>query len=130
MSRKVHGGRSLLNLSGHHSTAAIVAEVPDTSVGNWDNAAHPDAVCKITDCDGSISLDMDYATANQLENSVHKIDVMIETLIDFRRGLIHEHHRLQSRIVHVQPADLPWSLRNCKHKRSTLEPRKGWQHRA
>lgn len=130
MSRAIHGGRALLNLPGHHSTAAIVAEIEDTSARRVENTEFPDTTCKITDCEGSISLDMNYATANQVENSVHKIDTLVETLIEFRRGLILEHHRLQDRIITVPQKDLPWGYRNAKFKRSRLKVSKGWQHRA
>lgn len=130
MSRKVHGGRAMLNLPGHHSTAAIVAELRDTE-GNWDeNDEWPSATCVISDCETRISLDMDFASAHQVENSVHKIDTIVETLIELRRGLILEHHHLQDRIFDTPKKDLPYRLRGAMLKRSRLKPSKGWQRRA
>jgi hypothetical protein len=101
--RLVHGGRALLNLPGHHSTAAIVAEVQDTSGWPADTdpngqeysrySACPTPKCYITDCGSSVAIEFDIDTANSLENSLHKIDVMVEALLGMREGLVIEHHR-------------------------------------
>ena len=129
MAREVFGGRALLNLPGYHSTAAIVAEITDTSnrvvtVGS-DNDGYrmqPQITCKITDCDSAVNIEFGVDTANQLENSLHKLDTMIEVLSAMREGLIIEHHRLQDRLdTHPHPQSL-YLLRDAVGKRSTIRP--------
>lgn len=128
MARKVHGGRSLLNLPGHHSTAAIVAEIDDTAdrkmKADEDDGyrIQPNVVCKVTDCDNAVNIEFDITTANQLENSLHKVDAMIEHLSGLRAGMIVEHHRLQDRLdSHPNPSRL-YGLRDCVGKRSSIKP--------
>jgi hypothetical protein len=109
--RTVHGGRALLNLPGHHSTAAIIAEIEDTKpwgeglarYGEKPNGYNvvPNITCKITDCDSAINIEFDIDTANSMENSIHKIDCMIDNLRKLRKGLIIEHHRTVDRAQHI-----------------------------
>ena len=120
----------MLNLPGFHTTAAIVAEVEDTQ--NKARAytgyqMQPNIVCRITDCDGHIDIEFDVGTANQLENSLHKLDTMVETLKSMRNGLVVEHHRLQDRLDRW-PADKRgelYELRRALGKRSRLLPKFG-----
>jgi hypothetical protein len=128
MARKVHGGRGLLNLGGHHSTAAIVAEIDDTVdrvIGTDDEDGYriqPTVTCSITDCDSKVNIEFDITTANQLENSLHKADTMIEALTALRAGMIVEHHRLQDRLdSHPNPGRL-YGLRDAVGKRSEVKP--------
>jgi hypothetical protein len=93
----------MLNLPGHHSTAAIVAEIENSEdwvAGKGKDGERPnrynivpEAVCKITDCDSAVNIEFDVETANQLENSLHKVDTMIEALLALREGMVVEHHR-------------------------------------
>ncbi len=111
--RKVRGGRALLNLPGHHSTAAIIAEIEDTK--DWQEGkdrngrpvqgytAQPEWTFTISDCSGSVNLELDFGTDNNLENNLHKIDTIINTLKEFRRGVIVEHARHKKRVAHVNP---------------------------
>jgi hypothetical protein len=127
MARQVHGGRSLLNMPGHHSTAAIVAECDDTvsrEINDDDDGyrLQPNITCKITDCDSSVNIEFDVSTANQLENSLFKVDAMIDALMGMRDGLIIEHHRLQDRLdAHPNPKSL-YALRDAVGKRSEVNP--------
>ena len=125
--RKVHGGRFLLNLPGHHGTAAIVAEIDNTEDRNLipgidedGYSIQPEAVCKITDCESRVAIEFDVSTANQLENSLYKVDVMVTALTELRQGMIVEHHRLQDRLdQHPNPARL-YSLKKAVGKRSDI----------
>jgi hypothetical protein len=113
MPRSVHGGRGMLNLPGHQTTAAIVAECEDTSswpVGKGRNGVEldrysisPHITVQITDCSEKVTLEFDVSTANELDNSLHKIDVITEALAALRRGLIVEHHRYVDRAAEVSP---------------------------
>lgn len=124
MSREVYGSRALLNLPGHHSTAAIVAEIDNTEdrldINDADGyVIQPTITCKITDCDNSVNIEFDVNTANQLENSLHKVNTMIEALRAMREGFVIEHHRLQDRLdAHRDPSRL-YSLKGAIGKRST-----------
>lgn len=101
---KVHGTRALLNKPGYSSTAAIVAEIEDTSArevgkdaeGNeiknaWQ--AEPEVTLQVANCDRSISFEFDWRTADGRENSLHKVDVLIDALTQFRAGLVVEQGR-------------------------------------
>lgn len=113
MSRQVHGYRALLNLPGHFTSASVVAEVEDTS--GWPEKVAPsgeeyesynvgpEIVCKITDCDSQVNIDCEIVSANQLENSLYKLDTLIEAFTALRAGLIVEHHRLHDRLPNIPP---------------------------
>lgn len=114
MARKVHGGRALLNQPGHHSTAAIVAEIEDTrdwitgkGRGGDDlqryNAA-PLSTFTITDCDNKVNIEVGFDSDNGLENSLYKVDTLIATLRKLRRGLVLEGARYAERAKKI-PAD-------------------------
>jgi len=125
--RKVHGGRALLNLPGFHSTAAIVAEVDDTARKqfSFDDDGYQlaaEVVCKITDCDNHVNIEFDLTTANQLENSLHKLDTMIEALMGMRDGLVIEHHLLQDRLDNYPDPTRLYNLRRAVGKRSDIKP--------
>lgn len=117
--RRVYGGRALLNLPGHHSTAAIVAEVESTA--GWAEGegrggdeltrytALPTIQLQITDCDSKVNIEFDIDTPNSLENSIHKVDTMIEVLREFKKGLKAEGPRAQKRIASI-PAERRYGL--------------------
>lgn len=105
ITRKWHGRRALLNRTGHHSTAAIVAEVQDMSdmpadrTEYWDNI--PDAIVQISDCNRSVNIEINWDTEDDRSNSLHKIDTMLDTLTEFRQYLVIE----QERFAAFQKAD-------------------------
>lgn len=100
---KCYGGRALLNLEGHHSTSAIVAEVEDTGLWGPGEARNgepidrwniePFCVLQISDCDRRVRMEIDFETEAERENALDKVDTMIETLTAFRRGLKIEQRR-------------------------------------
>lgn len=95
--RHVDGARYLLNLPGHHSTAAIVAEVVYELDGKWSSC---DAQIVLSDCSRVLSLEFCPTDLGEHENDLHKIDTLISTLQEFRRALkrAHRHaHRAYER---------------------------------
>lgn len=110
---KVHGHRDMLNLPGHGSTAAIVAEIQDT--GDWkpgctkDGDAFtkktsgwqiaPDVNLTISDCSRSISFDTIYDGSDVVdwENFLHKVDTMVDALTTLRAGVVTEQERYRKR---------------------------------
>src|SRR5437870_134035 len=100
MARKVHGGRALLNLPGHGSSAAIIAEVEDTTgwadgrgregeeLSRYNFVPHSSLI--ITDCDNKVSLEIDLESENEVVNTLNKIDTLIATLEELRVGVVVE----------------------------------------
>lgn len=68
-------------MPGHHSTAAIVAEV---HFGDFS----PDASIHISDCSRKIMLEFSPHNRETHENDLHKVDTMIDVLKAFRRALL------------------------------------------
>ena len=101
MARKVHGDRALLNLPGHHSTAAIVAEIESTAHWPDGKGRHgkdptsynisPEVTFSITDCDNKVNIEIEIGSEAKLENSLHKLDTMIACMRKLRKGLQKEH---------------------------------------
>ena len=91
MAADVLGARALLNLPGHESTAAIVAEITRPS------AEYPDITLVISDCSRVIHLSFDRGgTPDERENNLYKVDTLISVLREFRKGLV-TMHRLQEK---------------------------------
>lgn len=107
MPRKMHGGRALLNLPGHHSVAAIVAEIENTV--DWPEGkgrdrqdltrytAEPHCALILTDCDNKINIELDIDSKNAYENTLYKIDAMTEALKKLRKGVVTERARYVKR---------------------------------
>ena len=78
MAKKLYGGGSLLNLPGHESTAAIAAAFnPDMDY----NSVY------ISDCSRQITLDITCSSKDTYENSIYKLDTLIATLTEYRKGV-------------------------------------------
>lgn len=114
--KKLYGGRSLLNLPGHESTAAIVAEIENTSTwkaGKGHNGkdlkhtweAEPSMMLQFANCDRSISFSTSIADKDEYSNTLHKIDTMIDLLVEFRSGIIVEYERYNERVKHLADDD-------------------------
>lgn len=114
--KRFHGGRALLNLEGHESTAAIVAEVEDTS--NWKKGkgydgsdlkhrweATPSIVLQFANCDRSISFTGAVDTPEQIENTLYKVDTMLALLQQFRTGVTVEAARFADRVEGLDDDD-------------------------
>lgn len=113
MKKRWHGRRALLNSPGFSSTAAIVAEIEDTS--GWEKGkdgdgkdlksaygAEPDYTLQIANCDRSIAFDLDFGPEGWA-NNVRKVEIMIDTLSKFRDGLIAERVAYTMRVRGIKP---------------------------
>ncbi len=106
--KKYFGKRALLNLPGNQGTAAIVAEIEDSSTwgskGNrgqkleskWDCLTN-DIKLSISDCSRTVELSVGIGSEKDYINSLHKVDVMIESLSGLRMGLVTERARFLER---------------------------------
>lgn len=108
---KVHGQRALLNKPGFSSTAAIVAEIEDT--GDWKPGCDkegrplartsstwdilPEMNLVISDCSRTVTFDQPSADIESWNNSLSKIDIMIEALNSLREGIVIEKKRYSER---------------------------------
>lgn len=110
---KVHGKRALLNPPGHHSTAAIVAEVSDTS--SWKPGCGEDGkpiqgkddawraqpayiMLSLSDCDRRINFEIQWETADDRRAALRKVETIIDALAAFRAGLVIEQSRYIERM--------------------------------
>ncbi len=81
--------RRFLNKRGHHAGAYILASVEDTSSEPDNEPTWADIEFTIADCGRQISLAFE-ARPGEFENSLHKIDLLVETLTKFRAALVAE----------------------------------------
>jgi hypothetical protein len=77
--------RSFLNRPGHHATAFIYATVPFTKAEDEEDSCYP--VLTIADCNRSISLSIDCGSGADAKNTLYKLDMLIETLTEFREAV-------------------------------------------
>jgi len=80
--------RRFLNKRGHHSGGYILAFVEDTSKRRRETD-WTDTEFTVADCGRQISLSFEVSPA-ELANSLHKVDVLIDTLTRFRAALVEE----------------------------------------
>jgi hypothetical protein len=92
--------RRFLNRRGFHAGAYIHAVVPDSTTCRDPECGHRwcvDPVLIISDCDRVTSFDFDIDSPGGRQNSLYKIDVLIESLAQFREALILEATRAAER---------------------------------
>jgi hypothetical protein len=94
--------RRFLNLPGFHGGAYVVAYVENTSdreitrrdLFGYESSRYvnpqPRIILEIADCSERISLEFELHSELNVENSLHKIDVLLGALADFRAGLVEE----------------------------------------
>ena len=94
--------RRFLNLPGFHGGAYVVAYVEDTSdrditkrdpfgyEGSRYTNPQPRTILEIGDCSNRISLEFELDSELDVENSLHKVDVLVAALAEFRAGLVEE----------------------------------------
>jgi hypothetical protein len=85
--------RKFLNKKGHHSNAFIYAEISKNSSPSKNKKKENiwrDSELKIGDCDRIVNLSMDLNSINATLNSIHKLDILIDTLKAFKRAFIKE----------------------------------------
>jgi hypothetical protein len=94
--------RRFLNLPGFHGGAYVVAYVEDTSTreltkrdpfgyeGSRYVNPQPRIILEIADCSQRINLEFELDSELDVENALHKVDVLAVALAEFRAGLIEE----------------------------------------
>lgn len=121
---KVLGMRALLNKPGFCSTAAIAAEVEDTSKwkpgrdrrGNrLEHNVEPYTMLQMTDCYRAITFEIHWHSAKERKNTLHKLDTMIAALTAFRDGVKAEQERYEERQRYVK-----------KHGKGKKRSRNSW----
>lgn len=80
--------REFLNKQGHQAGAYVFAEVSDTTLEGASDYA--DIEFRVADCYRAITLDFGLYDESERENSLYKLDVLIETLLGFRAAWIIE----------------------------------------
>ena len=90
--------KEFLNLAGHQGQANIVAYIVNDA---WDKSdkleRNVDIKLDIADCSRVISMSIDDYSEDDRENSLYKVDTLIEVLTDFRKALKKE-FKLQTRL--------------------------------
>jgi len=90
--------RRFLNLPGFHGGAYVVAYVEDSSgreLTKRDSFGYEGSryvnpqprILEIADCSNRINLEFEIDSEHDVENSLHKVDVLIAALAEFRGGL-------------------------------------------
>ena len=106
--------RRFLNVPGFHGGAYVVAYVEDTSdreitrrdLFGYESSRYvnpqPRIILEIADCADRISLEFELASELNVENSLHKVDVLLGTLTEFRAGLVEEARLYREREPEVE----------------------------
>jgi hypothetical protein len=91
--------KEFLNLAGHNGQANIVAIITKDRWGNDDNKLNRSVDIKLdfADCTRVVNLDFDVDGDYARENSINKVDVLLDVLNDFRKALIKE-CKIQARL--------------------------------
>jgi hypothetical protein len=84
--------RRFLNLPGFHGGAYVVAYVEDTTEREspTHGVLHPRIILEIADCSDRINLEFELHSELNVENSLHKVDLLRDALAVFRDGLVEE----------------------------------------
>lgn len=82
--------KEFLNLAGHNGMANIVAQIVAGKYGDVGEYRH--AYCKLdfADCSRVISMDIDLSDEYTRENSLFKLDTMIDVLTEYRDAVERE----------------------------------------
>lgn len=92
--------RQFLNKPGHHSTAAVIASVEDTSrlaKAELRYQRIPRVYLKISDCLREVKMQFDLQTPSQQSNSIYKIKILVDALTAFQAALEEEIQLLRER---------------------------------
>lgn len=74
--------RAFLNQEGWHSSGHVIMEVPRVDpTKKWTS----DPTLTIADCSRIIDLSLGWDSEDEIENSHHKLDLLVDSLIKFRR---------------------------------------------
>jgi hypothetical protein len=101
--------RRFLNLPGFHAGAYVIAYVEDTSArtvatqeGGHRVIPHPRIILEIADCSHRINLEFELDSEHEVENSLHKVDALLDALTEFRAGLVEEARLFRERELDVE----------------------------
>ena len=76
--------REFLNKEQYHSSAHIIFKVPRLDSRKSD--CHPDyAEMIIADCTRSVNIDLCWFDQESFDNSLYKLDILVDNLIEFRK---------------------------------------------
>jgi hypothetical protein len=129
--------RRFLNLPGFHGGAYVVAYVEDTSgrditkrdpfgyEGSRYTNPQPRIILEIADCSNRINLEFELNAELDVENSLHKVDVLVATLSEFRGGLVEEAGLYRERQPAVEPRLRVGARRAERHPDCTEEHPRG-----
>lgn len=81
--------RKFLNKPGYHAGAYVLAEVEDSTKHKKGKHGWPYVHVDLTlaDCSRVVSFDFNLSSARDRANSLHKIDLLVDSLIQFRDAL-------------------------------------------
>jgi hypothetical protein len=111
--------RRFLNVPGFHGGAHVVAYVEDTSereitrrdLSGFESSRfvnpQPRIILEIADCAERISLEFELHSEPSVENSLHKVDVLLGALTEFRAGLVEEARLYRERESEVEALNRP-----------------------
>jgi hypothetical protein len=126
--------RRFLNLPGFHEGAYVVAYVEDTSgreitrrdpfgyEGNRYVNPQPRIILEIADCSNRVSLEFEVDSDLDVENSLHKVDVLAAALAEFRTGLVDEARLYRERRPEIERLNRSGSQPRRRRPRRRAHP--------
>lgn len=83
--------KEFLNLPGHNGMANIVTHITKSTWGDDDELNRSiDVKLDFADCSRVVTMDIETYDDYSRENAIHKVDVLIDVLSDFREALVKE----------------------------------------
>ena len=101
--------KEFLNLPGQHSTGNIVAHIVKYDMNEEGDSQRVDLELYVSDCSRSISLDLGVGDEYERENTIHKLDTMIDVLTEMRdatKKVCKHQHRLEKKYKRRRIAEL------------------------
>jgi len=90
--------KEFLNLAGHNGMANIVANIVKSNYGgNDDDYRGIDCKLDFADCSKVVNMEIGLDDEYSRENAIHKVDVLLDVLTEFREALVKE-AKYQSRL--------------------------------
>ena len=83
--------KEFLNLPGHNSMANIITQIVKHNYNDDDELyRNISIILDFADCTRVVSMDLEYDSDYARENTLHKIDTIVDVLGDFREALVRE----------------------------------------
>lgn len=100
---EVHYSRVFLNRPYFHSDASLLTQI---TIRGYDHGVEESIDFRMTDCNEHISLSFS-TVEGHIENSLHKVDILLEELTKFRESLLlTEELRHKLELEHEEKAKL------------------------